>query len=156
MDNPRLFQELADEQKVDFFIKCQEILVNYHPDSEFICRENDINTKKHFFKEFYHQYKGYTYNNENVCLLFNRVFIKDRYDPVKVIKDHIYQPPQEEYNAISIDFVAFNKLEHCLEFCKNQYDEKIKYILFVKNNEVKIYETKKLLEKAFHFNVTIS
>lgn len=143
----KLFQSLSKEEKIDFFAKCQNLLVNYHPTSEFIFRENNIKDRIDFAKNFYFKYKGFTYSNNEICILFNKIKVVDPLNPIKVIKDHLYKEPSEDYNAYSIDFVVFRKLIDCFGFCKSQYEPRIEYIIFVRNNDVKLYKTNKLLEK---------
>ena len=150
MQNPELFQNLISEEKVNFFVKCQEILIKYHPESPFVFTTNKLDDKKAFFKQFYERYQGYTYRNDNICILFNKIRVKDPRDPVKAIKDALWKEPAEDYNAYAIDFVVFSEMAQCLEFCKAQYEERIKFILFGRNNDIKIYETKKLLSKLEH------
>lgn len=145
------FQSLSAEKKVDFFVKCQELLIQYHPDSPFICRADNLEVRKKFVADFLKNYKGFCYQNDNICILYNHVKVEDPKDPIGAVKAHLYKPPQVEYNGVSVDFVVFRKLEDCLGFCKAQYKPNIQYILFVKNNEVKLYETESLLRRAVNF-----
>jgi hypothetical protein len=142
---PILFQPLSRESKVEFFANCQRLLINFHPDSEFLFTTDNYAERKLFVLDFLHKYKGYCYSDDNICVLFNKVKVEDPRNPIKVIKDHIYKEPAEDFNAYSIDFVVFRKLSDCMNFCQAQYSPRIEYVLFVKNNEVKLYETSKLL-----------
>lgn len=141
----KLFQELGREGKIDFFVHCQNLLIKYHPKSPFTFRYDNMKERLKFTNEFCARYKGYCFQDDNICILYNRVLVQNPRDPIKVIKDHIYQPPQEKYNALSVDFVVFRELRDCIEFCKTHYSPRLEYILFVKNNEVKLYNSKKLL-----------
>lgn len=147
MGKIKLFQSLSNEEKIQFFSQCQDILIKYHPNSEFLVTKENWLDKKHFALEFINKYKGYTYYNDRICILFNKVRIEDSRNPIKSLRDHLFKPSVDNYNAYCIDFVAFNKLAHCLEFVKQEYIPQIEYILFVKNNEVKLYKTDKLVEK---------
>ncbi len=147
MESPILFQDLTKEDKVGFFVKCQEILKNHHPDSPFIFRASNFNERKTFFKDFYEKYKGFAYQTENVCILFNKIALKDPKNPIESVKNSKWHGPNEDYNAFMIDWVVFDLLESCLSFCKSQYNNKIRYIIFGRNNDIKVYETDKLLKK---------
>lgn len=147
MEKPKLFQSLAPEDRVAFFVKCQEILIKYHPESPFVFRTAKLKENKLFFKNFYEKYQGYSYRDENICILFNKIIVKDPRDPVRAVRDGMYKKPAEDYNAYAIDFVAFSEMSKCLEFCRTQYEERIQYILFGRNNDIKIYKTEKLLNK---------
>ena len=141
------FQRLSNEEKIEFFVKCQELLTTHHPTSEFLFTKDNLESRKNFVLDFVNKYKGFVYYDENICILYNKVFVKDPNDPVKVIKDHIYQEPREmDYNAVSIDFVVFRQLTDCIGFCRAQYNPQIAYILFVRHNEIKLYESQKLLK----------
>lgn len=154
MNQPKAFQALITEEKINFFVKCQELLINHHPNSQFLLKKENLEEKKHFILEFIKKYKGFTYYDDNVCILFNKIFIKDERDPIGALKDHLYQEPQENYNTYSVDFVVFRYLTDCIEFCRSQYTEQIKYLLFVKNNEVKLYRTEKLLTRLTNVPLT--
>jgi hypothetical protein len=141
-----LFHSLTNEQKIDFFVKCQTLLIAHHPTSEFLFTETNLKERKEFVYQFFHKYKGFFYQDENVCVLYNKIKVEDEGNPIKALKDHMYRPPVADYNAISIDFVVFRKLEDCFVFCKTHYEAQIAYILFVKNNNIKLYKTAHLLK----------
>jgi hypothetical protein len=146
MNEPVLFQSLSKEQQIDFFIKCQEILVNSHPTSEFIITKENWPERKHYALDFINKYKGYVYYNNQICLLFNKIRINDPQNPVKALKDHIFKEPQSDYNAYSIDFACFLNIKNCLGFIKTQDNPQILYVLYVKNNSVKLYLKENLLK----------
>lgn len=144
----KLFTSLSQEEKIDFFIKCQSLLVKYHPESEFIFRQDNYETRKQFVKDFVNNYKGFCFSDDNICILFNHVHVENPDDPIKILKDHIYQAPKEDFNCVSVDFVVFRELHDCAKFVGDNNAPNIKYVLFVKNNEIKLYETEKLVNRA--------
>ncbi len=147
MPEPVLFQSLTPEERIEFFVNCQQILANHHPDSPFAFTTANLSARKNYFKDFYNKYKGFSYTDNNVCILFNKIYVGDPRDPVVAVKSNLWKEPSERFNAYLIDFVAFDLIENCLNFCRAQYQEKIKYILFARHNDIKIYETQKLLNK---------
>jgi hypothetical protein len=153
MNEPILFQSLSFNDKVEFFVKCQELLVAHHPESEFIFTKENLESRRHWVDDFLTKYKGYAYADENICVLFNKVRVDDPKNPTKVLKDAMYQPPREDHNAVSIDFVVFKKLGDCMNFCKSNYSPHIEWIIFVKKNEIKLYKTKDLL---VHLNAPLT
>lgn len=138
------FQNLTKEQKADFFVKCQELLVQFHPDSPFIFRQDNVEPRKAFVQNFLKNYKGYVYRDDNVCILYNYIKVAPT-DVIQTIKDNLYQEPHPDYNGISIDFVVFRDLKDCLEFCQMRKEPRVEYVVFVKNNEPKVYFAEKLL-----------
>ncbi len=144
---PILYTSLSTPEKVDFFINCQKLLINNHSQSEFLLTKENLEEKKYYALKFINNYKGYSYSSENICLLFNKVFLKDPRNPQRELRDNIFKTPDENYNCVLIDFVVFRKLIDCLSFIKQEYEPRMEFVLFVKNNEVKLYRTDKLVEK---------
>lgn len=141
------FQKLSVEERVDFFVKCQAILIAYHPNSEFLFTEANTKERLAYVATLNEKYKGYCYANEHICILFNKIYIGDPNDSIGALQANIYKEPQENYNAVSIDFVVFRDLKDCLQFCKDHYDPRIAYLMFVKNNQPKIYKTEKFISR---------
>lgn len=139
------FQTLSTQSKLEFFAKCQELLIKYHPESEFILTKENFEERKEFALDFVKKYKGFAYWDDTICILFNKVRVEDPRNPVKILKDHLYQEPREDYNAVTVDFVVFRQLTDCIGFCRAQYNPQIEYVVFVRHNEVKLYPTAKLL-----------
>lgn len=146
------FQSLTRDEKIDFFVKCQKLLVENHPKSEFIFTQENSRERKYWANQLLLKYKGYVYADDKICILFNHVRVDDPKNPKDTLKKMIYQPPAENFNAVAIDFVVFRKLGDCIEFCKSQYVPQIEWIVFVKNNEIKLYKTKDLL---MHLNAPL-
>jgi hypothetical protein len=151
--NDTLFTTLSKEQKIDFFIQCQKLLIAHHPKSEFIFTEKNLKSRLEHVKDLSIKYKGFCHFNENICLLYNKIKINNINEPIQALKENMYQPPKDDFNAMAIDFVVFRKLEDCLRFCRDNYDDRIKYIMFIKNNKPKIYETKKFVSNILNIPI---
>ena len=136
---PQLFLSLTPEQKVDFFVKCQELLIKYHPDSEFLAREGNFNEILDRVYENIGKYKGYYYMNDNMCVLWNHVYISDKEDVNKSLKDNAYKPPHPDYNGVSFDFVALREKNDMFQFIRENKEDRIKYILSVKRGVPRFY-----------------
>lgn len=146
MISPKLFNNLSNEQKVDFFIDCQKLLIKYHSNSEFVIRENNLNIAIDTFINQINKYKGYYYNDENVYLLWNHILISDPDSPEEELVKNGYKVPNPEYNAVSIDFIACRKFSDVYNFIKNYNEDKIKYLLMVRNNKSKIFNKETLIK----------
>jgi hypothetical protein len=149
MEN-RLFTSLSKDEKIEFFLNCQDLLATHHPQSSFLLRKLNVHQRIPYMKDFHEKYKGYCYQDANITVLYNFIVIADPNDPIGALKAHIWHAPHPEYNAVSIDFVAFRDMKDCLNFCKAHYDPRIKYALFVKNNKPKLYPMDKLVGRVFH------
>jgi hypothetical protein len=141
-----LFQTLSNDQKIEFFLKCQQLLVDNHPDSDFIFREDNIKDRLYFVKDFTQKYKGFVYSNDNICVLYNKIKLKDHRNPAETVKAHMYKGPVEDFNCIIVDFAVFDQLINIKPFIELQYSPQVEYLIWVKHNEVKLYNTKNLIE----------
>ena len=149
----KVFSEMKAEEKIDFFVYCQKLLVEFHPDSPFICRRNNTKSRIQQMKGFIENYKGLCYQDDNIGVLYNRIVITDPSDPILALKTNMYKASHPDYNAVSIDFVVFRDLKDCMAFVKTNYDPRIQHVLFVKNNKVKIYPIVNFLTQMFHIPV---
>lgn len=149
------FQSLTRDEKIEFFLKCQELLMKYHGNSDFIIRQNNIEQRLQHAKELVDKYKGFCYMEDNICVLFNKINVGDENDPIGALSTHKFREPVEHYNAVSIDFVVFRDLKDCAEFCKNNYDHRIKYILYVKNAKPKLYKTEQFISRIFNIPIAL-
>ena len=140
------FNNLQKEQKVDFFVKCQELLIRHHPDSSFMVRESNLDTILETFFDQINKYKGYYYYNDDVCILWNHIYVSDPQDLKKVFKDNAYQPPHPEYNGVSIDFVVFRKMADCISFIKDNDEPRIKHVLFIREGKPRIHKKEDLVK----------
>jgi len=149
MDNPQLFNELHIEQKVDFFIKCQKLLIKYHSKSPFVIRKNNLEKSVNAFVSHIQDYKGYFFYNDNICVLFNYIYVDDsiQLDKNQTLRANAYQAPAENHNGVSIDFVVFREIADSLEFIRSQDTPQIKYVLFVKDGKIKLHKKDDLIQK---------
>ena len=141
-----LFQSLTQEMKVDFFVKYQQLMLKHHPNSHFIIREDSLKKTLETCANNIKKYQGYSYLDENACILWNHIIVTDPQDINKVVMDNAYKPPNPDFNGVSIDFAVFRKIEDCLEFIKNNNNNKIKYVLFIRDGHPKIYQIDVLLK----------
>lgn len=135
------FKTLSTQEKINFFIHCQEILITYHPKSPFIFNRNNYKERLSYVSDMFNKYNGHAYQDEHICVLFNYIHIKDPDNPIESLIEHSYQEPKINYNAISIDWACFRSYKDCLNFIKLTYNSNIEYILWVKDNKPKIHKT---------------
>lgn len=140
------FQSLTQEQKVDFFIKCQKLLLQYHPNSPFVVREDNLSKVLDACHNNIKRYQGYHYSDENVCVLWNHILVTDPKDVKKCVVENAYQPPNPAYNAVSIDFAVFRQMTDCLTFIKENNSPQIRYVLFIRDGNPKLYPIEVLLK----------
>lgn len=139
------FNTLDLGQKVEFFVACQQLLLAHHADSPFIIRQNTLSQTVDTFKYYINKYQGYAYQDDNVCVLWNHVWIPNTPDIKEIIKAVAYQPPAHPFNGASIDFVVFRKLADCLTFIKNNDHPDIQKVLFFRDGKAKLHPKAELL-----------
>lgn len=147
------FQDMPMVDKVEFFLQCQRLLVEHHPNSVFVCRRDNLKERLVHMKKFCQDYKGRCYMDENVCALYNQIVISDPKEPVLAVRDNMYKASDPNYNAVVVDFVVFRNIKDCAELVKITYDKRIQYVVFVKNNKIKLYPVVNLLAQIFNMAV---
>lgn len=147
MNTKKLFNNLSTEEKVDFFVNCQKLLIKYHPNSDFVIRESNLDQAVDIFSEQISKYKGYFYCDDYVFVLFNYIFIENKEEVNEELIKNAYKEPNKNYNAISLDFVACRNWSDTFKFIKENNEERIRYLLLVKNGVPKIYDKNELINK---------
>jgi hypothetical protein len=133
------FDSLSMQEKIDFFVKCQQLLLTHHPNSPFLFRQDNAQRRLAFVKPMCEGYKGFCYSNDNVCIIFNKIWVPHPEQIAQSIVSSQYQPPAQPYNTALIDFVVFRELKDCWDLVSQQFDANLQYIAFVRHNQVRIY-----------------
>lgn len=140
------FQSLTFPQKIKFFVSCQELLIKFHPFSEFLITEKNIELFKDRILSFIKGYKGYVFQNENVKILYNLILIKKDQRPILALREKMFRPPDDIYNSIIIDWAIFSNLKFCISVIEQLNNSNIKNILWIKNNKFQFFEKEKLFK----------
>jgi hypothetical protein len=149
------FQDLNVRDKIEFFVKCQDLLSKYHNKSDFVIRQNNIESRILHAKNLIQRYQGLCYMDDNVCVLFNKINIDDPNKPIPALRAHMMKPPIEHYNAVSIDFVVFRNIKDCASFCQQNYDTRTEYVVYIKGGKPKIYKTRDFISHIFQIPVSL-
>jgi trehalose-6-phosphatase len=148
---PNLFYPLSKKEKVDFFVKCQELLIKHHSNSNFIVKESNLEEAADIFMDKIDKYKGYYYFDENVCILWNYVYVSNPNDANGSLIDNAYKEPNANYNAVSMDFVVCRKVSDILKFAKENDSAQVEYLLSIKNGRSKLIKKEDLLKNIKSF-----
>lgn len=143
------FTELTDKERVEFFVHCQRLLVAHHPDSPFVVRKNNLRARIEHMKTLLANYKGCVYQDEYVCVLYNYLVVSNPKEPELAVRSRMYQPPDDNYNSVIVDFVVFRELKDCMNFVQVKQNPRIQYVLFARHNSIKVYPTVSLLANVF-------
>ena len=146
-----LFQSQKQEEKIDFFVRCQTLMLKHHPKSSFIITQRTLPKAIESFQESIHRYQGYSHADENICVLWNKILVSDETNVNRVVTENAYQPPNPKFNGVSIDFAVFRKIEDCFMFIQANKQEEMKYVLFIREGRPKLYPLEQIL-KSLNFN----
>lgn len=147
------FQDMSVRDKIDFFVKCQDLMVKHHPNSDFVIRQNNIESRIKHAKNLIEKYQGLCYMDDSVCILFNKINVDSPDHPIPALRANMMKPPVEHYNAVSIDFVVFKNIKDCASFCQQNYDPRIEYVLYIKGGKPKIYKTRDFISHIFQIPI---
>jgi len=149
------FLDLTKEEKIEFFLHGQNLLLQYHTHSPFLFRRNNVQERLNYVREVLEKYKGYCYMDDFIIVLFNHVVVEDPKNVIETLKKYQFNPPDPNFNALSVDFVIFRSMTDCMNWCKSKYDPKIKYVVYVKNGKPQIFKTEKLISRLFHVPLAV-
>lgn len=150
-----LFQSISQEDKVNFFVQCQALMLKHHPKSQFVIKEKQLDKALELFKDNIMRYQGYVHADENICILWNKIIISDANNANRAVTENAYLPPNQNFNAVSIDFAVFRKIEDCFLFIKANHEVQMKHVLFIREGKPKIYPIDQILKVIFPQVVSI-
>ena len=133
------FQDMTHSDKLDFFQRCQDLLIRTEPNSPYIIREGSERGKS-FIIDAFLKYKGYVYEAEEVIIMFNKHFYEERGQAVEEYGQKLFNLPENPANTYSIDFIAARLNEHRLKEMEPYFNEDMKYIVFLRSQRPTIFE----------------
>ena len=150
----RLFNEMSKEEKVDFFQKCQNMLVKNQPSSVWVLRDGDESNRSYFLDLFL-KYQGIAYESENIILLFNKHRYTNKDEIVMKSRDRLFSAPDENPNTYSIDFVTSKLTQKILQEVEPHFkDPGIQWIHFLRGQKVSVFDIepfkKGLMDEFYH------
>ena len=101
--------------------------------------------QKEFYKKFIKEYKGFCFYNDDIVVFYNKAQTDDPRNVIGAIKKNLMAPPANPFNTCAIDFAAFKNFGAAKVFFEKVDEPDYKYVLFVKNNEPKLYLKEELL-----------
>ena len=133
------FLQMDIHQRADFFAQCQAILLRKQPDSEYVATQERIKFYTDVFKKFHDSYKGFCYQSENTCLLYNHVKLPPHADYKELARSLTYKFPAEDYNAVSIDFLTSADVRECVQLYTRIRTPSMKHIIYLRDGGVKVF-----------------
>jgi hypothetical protein len=133
------FNKLDKRDKIDFFIKTQTILIEFHPDSPFIINKENLKTRLEYASDMFGRYCGWCFTDKYCSILFNYIKIDNVDRPLDALKKYQFTSGAIDYNAIVVDFAAFREIKDCLDFCRTIFNSNIKWVVWVHKEKPSIY-----------------
>lgn len=142
-----LFKELNIQEKIDFFVKCQYLLLENYPQSRFIVTHEKLEEKLNFFKKLIDTYSGAFLVTDSMCLLYNRISIDNPNDVIeeyKRAKNSTYIP---NGNCVLISFLVAKPTPDNLQSFIKPFEE-VDYVMFLRGEKTSIIPKDLFLSKA--------
>jgi len=141
MPNIKLFNDLDREERLDFFQRCQDMLVKHNPNSPYIMRYGSPVTKSYFFDVFL-RYQGILYETDKIIVMFNKHRCSGREEIIEKYRENLFLPPHPEPNTYSIDFVSSSQLnkEILTELKPFFSDDGMEYISFLRGQNLTVFD----------------
>ena len=140
------------QEKIYFFVKCQAILLEYHPKSSYIATKDNIKIILNAFISQIDKYKGRWYYNDHACILWKHIMISDPSDPHAALIENAYKEEPAAWNGVAIDFAAFRRISDCRDFIAANDKPSIEHVLFIRDGRPRIYKKEYLIKKLHQLN----
>ena len=136
-----LFSELGHDEKVDFFRRCQKLLVKHSPNSPWVLRGGAEPTNMSYFLDVFIRYKGIIYETDDMILLFNKRYFEDEDEIHHEYHNKLYDPPDKNPNTYTIDFIASSLSEKILKDLEPYFnDPGMKHVCFLRGAKLSVFD----------------
>lgn len=131
------FDELDKEGKIQFFQKCQDLLLANQPDSPWVLREG---SQKNYFISLFIKYKGIAYQTEDVVILFNKLRYENKDDILGNHATRMFEPPAQSPNTYSIDFITAKLTPEILLEAGDYFkDPGMEWVCFLRGQKLSVF-----------------
>ena len=145
MNEVRKFDTLNREEKLAFFQRCQNLLVQNQPNSEFILSQKTQGTfNKRYFLDLYLKYKGFVYFSENIAILFNKRNYSSLEEAQNLYWDDLHGEPHENPMCYTVDFVTAKMDKSLISEIDSIINRDLKYVCFLRASKVSFFEAEEL------------
>ena len=135
-----IYQSLSKAEKIKIFQKCQQLLVQYHPDSEFIVRRSLLNGKRtktiETLIKLYKDFNGSVYLDDNSVIFFKMFNLTDAQELYKKYE----LPSEDNADTVFIIFATFNsKMTNIKAIIDTELRGEVKKIAFSREGKFRIH-----------------
>jgi hypothetical protein len=149
MPSIKLFSEMSMDEKLDFFQRCQDLLVKNQPKSPYILKSRRSANKK-YFMDILLRYKGIAYQSERMAMLFNKHHYSTKEEIHEQYEVSLFPSPHPNPNSYSVDFITSTVSKELLEEVRPFFPtEGIEYIFFLRGQKISVFDAKVWREGLF-------
>ena len=140
MSEIRSFGAMNNTEKLDFFQKCQELLVKNQPNSPYILRSRRP-ANKSYFLDIMLKYKGFAFRTESMAMLFNKHYYSSKKEIHENYRDNLYLPPSSEPNCYCVDFITSDLNKKIIKEIEPIFPVgNIQYICFLRAQKLSVFD----------------
>jgi len=145
MPSIRIFTDLDKEERIEFFQRCQDLLLETAPESPYILRQGDVARNKSYFLDIFLKYQGLIYESDGIILLFNKLQYEDKDHIYEQYRDRLFHSPDKEPNTYSVDFIAAKLDPKILSEMEPYFkDEGMKWVCFLRGQQLSVFDAESL------------
>ena len=137
------FSTLSNEEKIDLFQKNQDLLIKYHPKSEFVIRDiRDVGRKiLQYYFDLIRKYKGKAAVHKDFLLFFHIMQISDFDDASEYGRKRMIGDFHEDGNCLFIEYIVGKASLENLTGLEDYFkDKNVKVISYVKHENIKVVQ----------------
>lgn len=142
MSSACLFDEMPVQDRVDFFQKCQEMMVKSYGGNHFLLHSKNKNEILSFYKKLVLNYKGYCYSSDKICILFN--VINSSPSNEEITNSSWRGPPIKDGDIYFVDYVVGSINQDTYQELKGVMNfPGVNKISFLRNGHLSVFELDK-------------
>jgi hypothetical protein len=140
MPSLKIFTDMGKEEKLQFFQRCQDLLLETTPDSPYVLRQGDLDRNRSYFLDIFLRYQGLVYESDGIILLFNKLQYENKDQIYEHYRQRLFHPPDKNPNTYTVDFIA-SKLDPKILSEMEPYfkDEGMKWVCFLRGQKLSIF-----------------
>lgn len=137
----RIFTDMNQEEKMQFFQRCQDLLIKTNPNSPYILKKDGPSRNKNYFIDIFLKYQGFVYETDAIILLFNKLHFENTNDIYDRYRNRLFDTPDENPNTYTVDFIA-SKLDPEILSGMEPYfkDAGMKWVCFLRGQKLSIFD----------------
>jgi len=148
------FVDMDRGERLNFFQKCQDLMIAIEPDSPWVMRKGQTPKMRHksFFIDAVLRYQGFVYEAGGIIIMFNKHFYENKEEPIEKYTNNLYAPPHPTPNTYAIDFIIAKMDANKLRELQPYFKDDMKYITYLRERRPCVFNLanfKKAMENRY-------